>query len=129
MRPSRLTRDFTTGMDKVTFRTMFPSLNPEETLEAFFNYHIARGDTSHDWRERFRGFAAYRQDRARTQEKDTKTDSLGLPTDRHQRAQNGAVESGYGQRFLDRLRHHLGEGLNFEQARTAAINDLEGDQQ
>lgn len=128
MRPSRLTRDFTTGMSQAEFKQAFPSLDPAETLEAFLNYHIAKGDTSYDWREKFRGFAAYRQDRQRKEEKDNQTDSLGLPTDRQARAQNGATESGYGQRFLERIQHHLSQGLAFEQARLQAIADLEGDE-
>lgn len=128
-RPARLTRAFQTALSRVEFTEAYPYIDPDETLEAFLNHHISKGDTAYDWSEKFRGFAAYRNAKAKAaRQESVSTDSMGLPLDGRQRAKIGqTTESGYGRRFLDRLQHHLSAGLPFGEARAQAISDLEGD--
>lgn len=127
--PTRLTRDFATGMTRAEFKNRFPYLDPDETKEGFLNYHISKGDVSHDWRESFLGFADYRNRRVRAERAESKgTDSMGLPLDARKRATiQVSTEGDYGTRFLHALERHLQDGLDFDTAHAATIAELEGD--
>lgn len=126
--PTRLTRDFTTGLSKAEFSQRFPYLDPDETLEGFFNHHISKGDRAHDWRERFLGFAQYRNTRARIQAEERDTDSMGLPLDPVKRAKmQTTTEGDYGIQFIAALERHQQAGLSFDEAHAAATAELEGE--
>jgi hypothetical protein len=127
--PSRLTRDFVTGLTKAEFKQRFPYLDPDETLEGFLNYHISKGDRSHNWQESFLGFADWRNRKVRAERAGSgDTDSMGLPIDGIERAKVGAsTEGDYGTRFLSIVEKNLALGMTFEQAHAEAVKELEGE--
>lgn len=55
-RSQPLTRDFKPSMFGYTsqhFAAEYPGLNPQDVLEGFLSWYIAKGDTSRNWLERF----------------------------------------------------------------------------
>ena len=78
-----LDRSFKPHMTIEDFRERFSLLDPHETLEKFFNHHIANGDTAANWHEKFLSFAARGQKMAEREREQygVQTDSMGLPVD------------------------------------------------
>lgn len=129
MAATPLTRNFLPNLSKSEFEKRYPALDPDETLENFYNHHISSGTQAHDWTEKFLGFAAYRQAQAAARQTDTNgTDSMGLPLDGSKRAtMQTSTEGDYGVRFFGALERHLQEGMAFDAAHAAAIAELEGE--
>jgi hypothetical protein len=127
--PSRLTRAFTTGLSKTEFKQRYPYLDPDETLEGFLNHHISKGDVAYDWREKFKGFADWRNRKARAEQADSEgTDSAGLPHDPIKRGNIGKTTEGtYGVEFLAAVERHMADGLEFDEAHSRAVSELEGE--
>ena len=127
--PTRLTRDFTTGLSKAEFNHRYPYLDADETLEGFLNHHISKGDTAHDWREKFLGFADWRNRKVRAERASADgTDSMGLPNDPIKRASIGVTTEGdVGIQFFAAVERHLQAGLDFDAAHAAATAELEGE--
>lgn len=127
--PDRLTRQWAPRISKPEFREKFPYLDPEETLEGFFNHHISKGDRAYDWNERFLGFAQFRNTRARIEAMEkSDTDSMGLPLDPVKRAtMQSTTEGDFGIRFIEALERHQAAGLSFDEAHAAATAELEGE--
>lgn len=127
--PTRLDRSFRTGLSKVEFQQKFPYIDADETLEGFLNYHIGKGDHSHNWQESFLGFADWRNRRVRAERAESSgTDSMGLPIDGAKRASmNTSTEGTYGIRFMHLVDRNLDQGMTFDEAHSAAIEELEGE--
>lgn len=116
-------------MTKADFKTKYPYLDPEETLDAFRDYYIAKGARSHDWTAQFRLFAQYRNTRARL-DATRETDSMGLPNDPVKRAtMQTSTEGDFGIQFMEAIERHLKQGLSFDEAHAAATAELEGESQ
>lgn len=90
-----LTRDFNPGLvgyQGEDFRRDYPHVSPAGVLEQFFSHHIAKGDVSKNWLEKFFSYAgnAERIERERAGDK-TSTDSMGQPLDPAERARRVQV--------------------------------------
>lgn len=80
-------RPSTFGYTADDFSRDYPDVNPTAVLESFFNHHLAKGDVSKNWLEKFWSYAARAQqiEREKRMNNPTETDSMGLPLDRKAR--------------------------------------------
>lgn len=65
----------------------YPHVEPRDVLERFLSHHIAKGDTSRNWLEKFWSFCLNGERMAKERAADkTSTDSMGQPLDPAERA-------------------------------------------
>lgn len=92
---SRHFRPSKVGFTAEAFKAMFPDVSPNESLEKFLSFYIARGDVAVNWFEKFLSWSAEAQRRAALAKKEhrVETDSMGLPLDpKLRRRMNGSPE-------------------------------------
>lgn len=98
--PRTLTRGFnprSVGYTRDDLQRDYPNIEPGHVLESFLSHHIAKGDVSKNWLEKFFSYCANAQRIETERLKDkTATDSMGLPLDPQQRmAQRRAEQEHY----------------------------------
>lgn len=92
---SRRFRPSKVGFTEAAFKAKFPDVEPNESLERFLSFYIARGDVAVNWFEKFLSWSTEAQRRATLAKREhrVETDSMGLPLDpKLRRRMNGSPE-------------------------------------